>query len=229
MPSSLAILTLVVLPALAAPVAAQSKASTGDPEPPQLTREREVALALSAAPPAVARGVAVYALGSNGYELAREGSNGYSCMVDRGERGRSQIPLCHNKSGSATLLRAAFRSERLRAAGLTPAQVDSAIDESYRAGVFQPPVPGGISYMLSTEAFALSEDGERIPIPPHLMVYAPYAGNSDLGFTDDERQAMSEVGLPWMLFEGGPGAMIIIWQRDWEGALTPSTGSDTSD
>ena len=46
-------------------------------------RERQIALALSAAPTEVSSKAAVYVLGPKGYEKVREGTNGFSCLIER--------------------------------------------------------------------------------------------------------------------------------------------------
>jgi hypothetical protein len=55
-------------------------------------RERQIELALSAAPTEVSSKAAVYILGAKGYEKAREGTNGFSCLVERSfKRGSPDI------------------------------------------------------------------------------------------------------------------------------------------
>ena len=46
-------------------------------------RERQIDLALSAAPTEVSSKAAVYILGPKGYEKVREGTNGFSCLIER--------------------------------------------------------------------------------------------------------------------------------------------------
>ena len=53
------------------------------PLPELLSRKKEVALALSAAPEHLRRGAAVYALEQNGFVKVRDGSNGFTCIVNR--------------------------------------------------------------------------------------------------------------------------------------------------
>jgi hypothetical protein len=52
-------------------------------------REQQIELALSAAPTEVSSKATIYILGAKGYERAREGTNGFSCLIDvhsEGER-----------------------------------------------------------------------------------------------------------------------------------------------
>ena len=48
-----------------------------------VSRERQIALAESAAPAEVSSKATVYILGPKGFEKAREGTNGFTCYVQR--------------------------------------------------------------------------------------------------------------------------------------------------
>jgi len=205
-------LCAIAITALAAGPGAAA-AQTADQLPP-LTREAEIALALSAAPEQVADRAAVWVMGPDGFQLAREGSNGYACLVDRGESGRGRIPICHNAEGSATRMQVEFARHQLMLGGASKADQETAIADGYRSGRFRPSRPGGISYMLSDQAFGVDSSGSRFPIPPHIMVYSPYATSQDLGYDGEHQQTMSKAGLPWILDEGSPDAWIIIWRRN---------------
>src|SRR5262245_59042098 len=76
--SCFCLIGLVVLLAARAPAAAQAPAGAS---PPLMERDREIALALSACPPAVADKAAVYVLGPSGYVKARDGCNGFTAIV----------------------------------------------------------------------------------------------------------------------------------------------------
>jgi len=60
-------------------------------------REQQIQLALSAAPTEVSSKASVYILGPKGYEKVREGTNGFSCLIERSFRGTTQTssaPAC---------------------------------------------------------------------------------------------------------------------------------------
>jgi hypothetical protein len=60
--------------------------------------------------------------------------------------------------------------------------------------------------MISTENWV--HNGQRvIRYRPHVMVYAPYATNADIGATGEDPHA------PWVLNEGSPHACIIVVTR----------------
>jgi hypothetical protein len=46
-------------------------------------REQQIQVALSAAPTEVSSKATVYILGPQGYEKIREGTNGFSCLIER--------------------------------------------------------------------------------------------------------------------------------------------------
>ena len=195
-------------------------AALAQDDPPEhvLSEEREVALALSAAPPAVAKAASVYVLRPHGFVKAREGTNGYACIVARGGDSRDQIPICHNREGSETVLPVVFHKAELRARGVPTEDIEREIQEGYRSGRYRAPRPGGISYMLSTEAFGYTEQGDRFTVDPHVMVYAPQATAEDLGYDAALTGEMSEAGLPFIFADAEPIRYIVIYKRDWSGS-----------
>lgn len=206
--ASIAAVTLSAWPG----VASAQNAQSAHP----LSEEREVALALSAAPPAVAEAASVYVLRPHGFVKVRDGSNGYTCIVARAGDSRDQIPICHNREGSETVLPVTFRRAELRARGVVEEEIEREIQEGYRSGRYRVPRPGGVSYMLSTEAFGYTPDGDRFTIDPHLMVYAPEATAEDLGYDASLTGAMSEAGLPFVFLDADPIRYIVIYKRDWQ-------------
>src|SRR5215467_5486459 len=77
-------------------------------------RNAEIALARSAAPPAIAKDATVLVLGRHGYETAVEGTNGFVCMVgrtwtdgfDRPEfwNPKNRGPACYNPQAARSVL-----------------------------------------------------------------------------------------------------------------------------
>lgn len=174
--------------------------------PDLLLRDREIALAESAGPPAIAKAASIYVLERGGFELAREGTNGFACLVTREDEG-SQEPQCFDPEGVETLLPVAFERAKLMEEGLDRAAINARIGEGYASGKFRAPRRGGVVYMLSKENRVFN--GERIVnYPPHVMVMAPYVTNKDIGAD------YSDPAMPWVLGEGTPGAYIIVTTRD---------------
>src|SRR5579862_7466193 len=68
-----------------------------------LPREERIKLAESAAPPEISSNATVYLLERSGYVKVRDGSNGFSCFVDRQDPLNLE-PTCFDAEGSATTL-----------------------------------------------------------------------------------------------------------------------------
>lgn len=167
-----------------------------------LPREREIALAESAGPADVAKSATIYVLNQGGYQVARQGTNGFSCIVERSEP-ETLEPTCFDPEGTEVLLPKVLESATLRGAGKSAAEVEKSIAEGYSSGKFRAPRRGGVAYMLSKENKV--SNGQRvISYPPHVMIYAPYVTNKDIGAD------FSNPFHPWVLSEGTPNAYIMV-------------------
>ena len=176
-----------------------------------IAENEEMALALSAAPEAVAQQASVYVMGKWGYQEARVGDNGFTCYVDRGDDGQSVIPVCHDWAGSTTHFQVAKKREELRSQGKTSDEIQSAIAWGFMDGSLRAPRAGGLTYMLSTKGYHHNPEGENWPLRPQVMVTAPYAGPKTLGYADDEAgQAARWSGLPYVSWAGSPMTTIVI-------------------
>ena len=69
-----------------------------------LPREEKIKLAESAAPPEISGKATVYVLERSGYTKAREGTNGFSCFVDRQTPWNTE-PTCFDVEGTRTNIR----------------------------------------------------------------------------------------------------------------------------
>src|SRR5262249_11406897 len=143
------------------------------------SRDEKIKLAESAAPPEISGKATIYVLESNGYAKVREGANGFSCFVDRQTPWNTE-PTCFDAEGSKTTLPTRFFVEEERAKGKSEEEIKAAIDGGYKSGRFKAPSKPGIVYMLSDKASLLVND-KIVRVPPHLMFYAPYATEKDIG------------------------------------------------
>src|ERR1700730_13249308 len=163
-------------------------------------RDVQMALALAAGPP-VSGGAAVYVLGPKGYEKAREGTNGFSCLVER-ERTDTMEPECYDAEGTATTLKVRFFVEQERALGKDEARIESAVAEGYKSGRFAAPRKAGIVYMLSDYNYVFDPGAKQIiHFPGHLMFYAPYATAKDIG---------EGPGAPYLTAPGQPDNVMVV-------------------
>jgi hypothetical protein len=184
-------------------------AQTDRPKPAydfSLPREDRIKLAESAAPPEISGKAAVYLLERTGYVKVREGTNGFSCFVDR-QTLYNMEPTCFDAEGSATTLRSRLYAEQQRANGKTEEQINAAIEQGYKTGKFQAPRKPGIVYMMSDHIYLLVSDNQMLHYPPHLMFYAPYATDKDIG------SPPPGAGMPHLIRAGRPDAVIIVVPR----------------
>jgi hypothetical protein len=159
-------------------------------------RDVQMSLAMSAAPKEVADDATVYVLGAKGYEVARQGSNGFSCIVDRDHLAGGVAPECYDVEGGRTLLAVILKTEAMRAAGASEDAIQKDIDAGYKSGFYKAPAKPGIVYMLSSNNYLYDPDKDTFRhIPGHLMFYAPYMTAKDLGYKS----------TPTMPFLGDPG------------------------
>lgn len=170
-----------------------------------LSREDKIKLAESAAPSEISTKAAVYVLERNGYVKIRESSNGFTCFVDRQTLWNSE-PTCFDAEGTATTFPTRLFVEEQRAKGKNEVAIKSELEEGYKSGKFKAPGKPGIVYMLSDSIFLFVQD-KIIHAPPHLMFYAPYATDKDLGFPP------SRVDLPRLIRAGQPDAYIIVFPK----------------
>lgn len=169
-----------------------------------LSQEERIKLAESAAPPEISGKATVYVLERTGYVKVRDGSNGFSCFVDR-QTPLNQEPTCFDAEGSQTTLPTRIYAEELRAKGKSEDEINAAIGDGYRTGKFRVPQKPGIVYMMSDAGYLyIASQNKVVRIPGHLMFYAPYATEKDLG------SPPPAINMPKVIREGQPDAYIIV-------------------
>jgi len=147
-------------------------APTSSAIPPE-SATAETALALSACPPEVAKGAAVYVLGRSGYERVRDSRNGFTAIVQHTVP-TAQEPRCMDAEGTRTWLPRILMVAELRAHGKSQEEIQKVVADAVAKGLLQPPRRFGVDYMLSTKNRVPNEKGVVTPFPPHVMFYAPY-------------------------------------------------------
>ena len=193
---------LLAVPILLATASAQTTELAEQPRP-LMDRQKETALALSACPASVATKAGVYVLEKSGYVKIRESQNGFTAIVQH-SLPQSQEPRCMDAEGTRTHLPRILKIAELRAQGKSAAEIDKFVADAFAKGIFQPPSRPGIDYMLSPENLVPDPKGSIMHFPPHLMFYAPYLTNADLGSDGDPKGQVFVVG------EGTPHALIIV-------------------
>ena len=150
-------------------------------------------------------------MGPKGYEKIREGTNGFSCLIERSFAGTiqtSSAPACFDAEGSRTLVHTFLRREELRAEGKSEAEIKDDIAKGYKEGRFKAPGPGFL-YMMSNENYVYDSNSKESGfVPPHLMFYAPYMTAKDLGY-----ESISPTMVPYLTLPGNPEALIVVGVR----------------
>jgi hypothetical protein len=178
-------------------------------KPPLMEQEREIAMALSAAPNHLRDGAGVYVLRKHGYEKARDASNGFTCIVVR-DHPLNLKPTCWDSEGTATIVPRVLREGELLMKGTPVDQIKSLIADDFRAGRFMAPRRPGIAYMLSGEIKNFDPRSGKVgSFPPHVMFYAPNLTNQDIGASADDINFHDGL-LPFVGYEGPHGYMIVV-------------------
>ncbi len=170
---------------------------------PLMDKQKEVSLALSACPAAVADKAGVYVLEAKGYVRVRDSQNGFTAIVQH-SMPISQEPRCMDAEGSRTHLPRILKVGELRAQGKTREEIDAFVANAFAKGIFRAPSRPGIDYMLSNENIVPDNKGGVKRFPPHVMFYGPYLTNADVG-SDGNQDGLLFVGG-----EGTPHALIIV-------------------
>jgi hypothetical protein len=144
----------------------------------------EIALARTAAPPAISDGAEVMVLGAKGYTTAAKGTNGFLCLVERSWGAATdqpdfwnpkvRSPICFNAAAARTFVPIFLMKTKLVLAGKSKAEILAATASALDKKELPPLEPGAMCYMLSKQQY-LNDDGKAWH--PHVMFLAP--GNAE--------------------------------------------------
>jgi hypothetical protein len=142
-------------------------------------RNDEISLARSAAPPSISAGAEVLVLGSRGYEVAVQGTNGFACLVERSWTAgfddpgfwnpKIRGPNCFNATAVRSELPQILKRTEWVLAGVSKEQMIASTRAAFAAGTFKAPEPGALSFMLSKGGYLGDDAGG--PWLPHLMFF----------------------------------------------------------
>jgi hypothetical protein len=167
-----------------------------------------MALALAAAPEHLKAGVEIRVLMKGKYAVVRQGTNGFTCLVEH-EDPRTIEPVCYDAAGSAAFLPVAEAREQWRQSGIAEREIKGRIAAGFRSGKFRAPARPGVAYMLSPEQTVVDEaSGEIVPYIPHLMFYAPNLTAKELGL--EPAGIAAAANRPFLVFEGDPRGLVIV-------------------
>jgi hypothetical protein len=177
-----------------------------------MDRAAEIAMARSAAPPAIADKATILVLTRDGYDTAIKGSNGFVCAVERGWMSnydfpqfwnpRMRGPLCYNPPAVRTILPYTLRRTALVLAGRSKPEMITAIKDGIEKHTLPHLEAGALTYMMSKQGY-LNDDAHSWV--PHLMFYFPRTAGTNWG--------ADLAGAPPMLnpqFQESPEAISVI-------------------
>ena len=151
-------------------------------------RNAEIALARSAAPPAISRDATVMVLERHGYITAVKGKNGFVCVVERGWMSpfnaaqfwnpKMRGPICFNPPAARSILPLTIKRTNLVLSGLSRAQVMEGIRAALKAKELPALEPGAMSYMMSKDSYLGDSIGHW---RSHLMFYVPLTNPASWG------------------------------------------------
>ena len=207
-PRSCAMGTILTMAVLAGPVAAQ--------HPPLseylMPRDAEIALAKSAAPANISDRATIKVLTASGYQVAREGDNGFVCMVMRGWAAptytpaqlrdlvydaTTRAPICFDPVASQNVMPFYELRSKLGMQGKTPDQIAEGVQAAYAKGELSRRDAVSFAYMWSADQNLGPGIGHW---HPHMMVFAPYYKNSMIGGNEPGSplpQVTDDAGTPF--------------------------------
>jgi len=160
----------------------------------KMPAELETQFALAALPPRLRTKAAVYLLDpKKGYALSRPGTSGVACAVQRTQweaadyRNDIYYGICYDAAGVKTYFQVMLDAAALRAQGMDPTALKAEIEKRFRDKTYLPPAKPGLSYMVAPimRTFGPPDMSVRTMAMPHLMFYAPYLTNEDIGAAPD--------------------------------------------
>lgn len=148
----------------------------------------EIALARSAAPAAVSGKATILTLAPQGYQTAVNGTNGFTCLVERSWTApfdnpefwnpKIRAPVCYNPAASRSIVPYTLRRTKLALDGRSQAQMLEEVRAAVARKEIAQPEPGAMSYMMSRDQYLGDGQGHW---HSHLMFHVPKATAASWG------------------------------------------------
>jgi hypothetical protein len=152
----------------------------------------EIALAKSAAPDNISDKATIKILTASGFQVVREGDNGFVCMVMRGfgaptltpanlrnlvYDSKLRAPICFDPQAARMVVPYYELRHKLGLQGKTPDEIAKAVLDAYSNGALPKRDRVSFAYMWSADQIL----GTAGHWHPHMMVFSPHYENSMLG------------------------------------------------
>ena len=97
------------------------------------------------------------------------------------------IPLCYDAAGTTTYLKVIMDAAALRVQGLSPVALKAEVEKRFSDKTYRVPEKAGVSYMVAPLMRTVGPPDMQVHTMamPHLMFYAPYITNEDIGALPD--------------------------------------------
>jgi hypothetical protein len=192
-------LTMIAVSVLGLPTMATGQTPLARNTVEALPRDLEIQLALSALPRHLGDQATVYVLNpKKGFEVARQGTNGFHAFVARTGDDAMQgswrltkypedilYPISFDSAGAKANMRVFFDIAEMQAKGTPPENVKRTIQERFKTNYYKSPDRAGVSYMLSPilRSYVNPDDNDTVLTAnfPHVMYYAPNVSNDAVG------------------------------------------------
>ncbi|MGH9468022.1 MAG: hypothetical protein ACRD1Y_11775 [Terriglobales bacterium] len=181
-----------------------------------MPRAAEIALARSAAPPAVSAGATVLVLTPRGYVTAAKGSNGFVCFVERSWDSPIHSDTfwnphlrgadCLNRPAVQSVLPIYLLRTRLALTRRTRAGILTGLRAAVAAHRLPPLAPDSFSFMLSKHSYLTNSGGNLA----HVMFFVPAVPSREMG-ADLPGSPVSLAGR----FDLVPVAIFIVSVPQW--------------
>ena len=169
----------------------------------------EAALALSALPARLRVDAVAYVWRNGEYRRAGPAGGKFHCLVAR-NHSASIIPQCFTASGVDTIMAGEIFKSKLVMYGAEPDEAVAAFEEKVAKGEFAAPIEPGINYMMSAYNWIYqSARDEFVPVPPHVMFFAPHVEPDAVGSASFP-EAVAQKGIP-MVVESGVHAYMVTF------------------
>jgi hypothetical protein len=190
-------------------------------------RQSEIDFARTAAPKTISSHASVVVLDAHGYETAVEGTNGFTCIVERSWtkafdddnfwNPRVLTPICYNPQASRTVLPYTYFETKMALAGATEAAIRASLTAAIADKQLSVPENGSMAYMMAKDGYI---DDHVHAWHSHIMIYTPKA----LGANSGESWGANRDGSP-VVYDSAH----LIWPQPWALFFVPvGTWSDGS-
>jgi hypothetical protein len=177
-------------------------------------RATEISLARSAAPAGISAGATVLVLSAKGYETAANGTNGFTCLVERAWMSpfdspefwnpKLRGPVCYNPAATRSILPITRYRTRLAQSGMPKNQMFDEIRAAIARKELPALEPGAMSFMMSKDGYLSDNAGHW---RSHLMFYVQGTDISSWGanlpgspvVVDDEHRRIPEQQVTFLV------------------------------